>query len=59
MVRTLGFHCQGPRFNHWSGNQDPTSQTVRPKKKKKIDWKPELLMALTNRHLKYVLIRLN
>ena len=58
MVRTLRFHCQGPGFNPWSGNQDPTSQTVRPKKKK-IDWKPELLMGLTNRYLKYVLIRLN
>ena len=21
-IRTLYFHCQGPRFNPWSGNQD-------------------------------------
>ena len=25
MVKTLPFHCPGPRFNPWSGNYDPTS----------------------------------
>ena len=25
MVRTLHFHCWGPRFDPWLGNQDLTS----------------------------------
>ena len=35
VVRILGFHCLGPRFNHWSGNWDPASCTALPKKKKR------------------------
>ena len=34
LVRTLCFHCQGPRFNPWLGNKDPRSHSVQPKKKK-------------------------
>ena len=36
MVRILGFHCHGPGFNPWSGNVDPASRVVWPKKKKKL-----------------------
>ena len=34
VVRTRGFHCRGPGFNPWSGNQDPASCVARPKEKK-------------------------
>ena len=39
MVRTLHFHCRGPRFDPWLGTKIlPTSQaTGQPKKKKKND----------------------
>ena len=33
MVRTLCFHCRGPGFNPWSGNQDSASHAVWAKKK--------------------------
>ena len=33
VVRTWHFHSCGPRFNLWSGNQDPASHPVRPKTK--------------------------
>ena len=35
VVSTLCFHCQGPRFNSWSGNKDPKSKWCGQKKKKK------------------------
>ena len=28
LIKTWPFHCQGPRFNPWLGNQDPTSHVV-------------------------------
>ena len=31
VVRTLHFHCQGPRFNPWLENQDPASLTAKSK----------------------------
>ena len=31
VVRTWRFHCHGPWFSPWSGNQDPASHTVWPK----------------------------
>ena len=40
VVRTLYFHCQGRRFNPWSGNKDPASCLARPKKNK--GWGSEL-----------------
>ena len=36
MVRTVHFHCQGPRFHPWSGNQDPTKHTAGPGIKEKM-----------------------
>ena len=33
VVKTPGFQCRGRGFNPWSGNKDPTSCMVRPKKK--------------------------
>ena len=33
MVRTPGFHFRGHGFNPWSGNYNPTYQTVKKKKK--------------------------
>ena len=35
MVGTRCFHCRGPRFSGWSGNEDPISQAVQQQKKKK------------------------
>ena len=35
MVRTLSCHCRAHGFNPWSGNQDPASHPMWPKKKKK------------------------
>ena len=35
VVRALSFHCRGHWFDPWSGNSDPTSRAVRPKRKKK------------------------
>ena len=35
VVRTLRFHCGGRKFNPRSGNEDPASHMVWPKKKKK------------------------
>ena len=35
VVRTLRFHCHGPGFHSWSGNEDPISHAVQPKEKKK------------------------
>ena len=32
VVKTPCFHCQGLRFNPWSGSQDPTRREV-PKRK--------------------------
>ena len=34
MVRIPGFHLQGPRFNLWVGNWDPTSHKAQLKKRK-------------------------
>ena len=34
-VGSLHFHCRWPRFDPWSGNKDPTSHTVWPKKQNK------------------------
>ena len=34
MVRTPHFHGQGCGFNPWSGNWDPASHALQPKKKK-------------------------
>ena len=28
LIKTWPFHCQGPGFNPWLGNQDPTSHVV-------------------------------
>ena len=39
VVKTLCSHCQGPGFNPWSGNYDPTKWVPPPKKKKKKNWK--------------------
>lgn len=33
VVRTPCFHCRSPGFNPWSGNKDPASLTMWPKKK--------------------------
>ena len=33
VVSTPCFHCLEPGFNPWSGNKDPTSYSVQPKKK--------------------------
>ena len=35
VVRTLGFHCQGHRFNPWLRNYDLTSYARGPKKKER------------------------
>ena len=35
VVRTPCFHCQGPRFDPWSGNQDPANHMACPKQKEK------------------------
>ena len=35
VVRAPSFHCRGPRFDPWLGNEDPTRLAARPKKKKK------------------------
>ena len=35
VVRTLRFHCLGPWFNPWLGNQDPAIRVAQPKKKEK------------------------
>ena len=35
VAKTPHFHCQGCRFNPWSGNQDPTCCIVCPKQKRK------------------------
>ena len=32
VVRTLCFHCWGPSFNPWFGNEDPTSRMAWPKR---------------------------
>ena len=32
VVRTLHSHCQGPGFDPWWGNKDPTCGTVQPNK---------------------------
>ena len=32
MVRTLSYHCKVHGFNPWSGNQDPASHAMWPKK---------------------------
>ena len=37
VVRTPCFHCRGPGFDPWSGNEDPTSCAAGQKKKKK-EW---------------------
>ena len=34
-VRTLRFHCREAGFSPWSGNKDPASHAVRPRKGKK------------------------
>ena len=34
MVRTRRFHCYGLRFNPWSGNEDPISHKLQPRKPK-------------------------
>ena len=34
VVRTLRFHCRGPRLDAWSGDQNPTSPTVWLEEKK-------------------------
>ena len=33
MLRTLRFHCWGPRFDPWLGNQDLTSCVARKERK--------------------------
>ena len=35
VVRTLCFHCWGPKFDPWSGNYDHTGHVVQPKRKKR------------------------
>ena len=35
VVRTLFFHCPGPRFNPWPGNYDPASHMKQPKKRER------------------------
>ena len=35
VIRTLCFHSRGPRFDRWSGNQDPASYVTALKKEKK------------------------
>ena len=32
VVKTPYFHCRGPRFDPWLGNQDPACHVVQPKK---------------------------
>lgn len=34
VVKTSSFQCNGPEFDPWSGNYDPTCCTVQLKKKK-------------------------
>ena len=50
MVRTWHFPCHGPRFNPWLGNENPTSLTEQPKKKKKKRTKN----ISSNKHMKPV-----
>ena len=33
VVKTQGFHCCGLGFDPWSGNEDPASRAMQPKKK--------------------------
>ena len=46
VVRTPHFHCPGPGFNPWSGNQDPTSMAEN-KTKRNI-----CFIQMANRHMK-------
>lgn len=46
VVMIPGFHCQGPGFNPWPGNQGPTSCMTRPKKK--MSWTRLVLIFFFN-----------
>ena len=50
VVRTWYFHCQEPRFNSSSGNQDPTSHTAQPINNNNI-FHDRTLYILTNKAL--------
>ena len=51
VVRTLCFHCCGPRFNPWSGISDSTSCAVWPKKE--TNWRDNTLLMWHLRLLLY------
>ena len=41
VVRTLNSHCQGPKFNPWSENSDPTSCTAWTKRERERERQKE------------------
>ena len=51
VVRTLCFHCCGPRLNPWSGISDSTSCAVWPKKE--TNWRDNTLLMWHLRLLLY------